>query len=435
MDDFSEGSSITSSAPSSSASRLEDEAPLSDGSGWCGQPLPSLQAEELAACLQGSGDYDAALDLMMPSEVHAGNRLGCLDLTAASDHLAEPWRKVIKPHSPCEARREAVPDMSAVAEVRARRPPARAATASGSLDRGPRSSLRLGRSGSSASGYAARSDGRPPAPSVNGADDEYVDAGAEVGMAGSASSWHDTLAQFPSLLRLYPLATASEGALGEAGELLNEVVETATDPADRSSDPDAGYCDAPGEAPEEAPGSSVAVASAGAVPTSAARGSGHSGSGPPYCTPTPRQEERATPSMGSARAPADMSDVAAAWAELERERQALALRERAVSQCEAAARRAEARNLAASQQLAELRQRLDEYGKELEEGVITLSLQQDALREERRQAAEMHAQARRLCAAAVREDALASKMAEWDGRPWMSIPTPFHGRHGSGHVF
>lgn len=103
----------------------------------------------------------------------------------------------------------------------------------------------------------------------------------------------------------------------------------------------------------------------------------------------------------------------AAWSEVNEQQQRLAAREREVAQREAAVRRAEARNRATARQLAELRRRLDEYGHELEDGVAALTAQQRALREERWQAAELRARARRSCGGAG--EAFASKVREWDG--------------------
>merc|ERR1712008_143135 len=82
-------------------------------------------------------------------------------------------------------------------------------------------------------------------------------------------------------------------------------------------------------------------------------------------------------------------------------------RERDVTQREVAVHRAEARSQASARQLAELRRRLDDYGEELEEGVAALTSQQNALREERRQTLELQARARRMCAAAIRDDVVA----------------------------
>lgn len=85
------------------------------------------------------------------------------------------------------------------------------------------------------------------------------------------------------------------------------------------------------------------------------------------------------------------SDLAAAWAEVELVKSRLAQRERELAEREAATARAEVRNRATARQLAELRRRLDDYGQELEEGVMALTGQQNALREERRQTAELQA--------------------------------------------
>lgn len=116
------------------------------------------------------------------------------------------------------------------------------------------------------------------------------------------------------------------------------------------------------------------------------------------------------------------SNSAAAWAEVDLAQQHLAQREREVELREVAARRAEARNRATARQLAELRRRLDDYGQELEEGVMALTNQQNALREERRQTAELQARARRICASGTRDDmvSISSKLNDWNSsrRPW-----------------
>mmetsp|Transcript_103366 Transcript_103366/g.323141 ORF Transcript_103366/g.323141 Transcript_103366/m.323141 type:complete len:161 (+) Transcript_103366:1-483(+) len=117
------------------------------------------------------------------------------------------------------------------------------------------------------------------------------------------------------------------------------------------------------------------------------------------------------------------ADLDAAWAEIEQARRELVQREREVEQREVAVQRAEARNQAAAQQLSELRHRLDDYGEELEEGVAALAAQQKALREERRQTLELQARARRMCAAAVRDDAAVSKFRDWERRSWTPTPT------------
>jgi hypothetical protein len=111
------------------------------------------------------------------------------------------------------------------------------------------------------------------------------------------------------------------------------------------------------------------------------------------------------------------SDLASAWAEVEQVRLSLLQRARELSQREGAVRRAEARNTAAAQQLGELRHRLDDYSSELEQGVAALTAQQEAVREERRQTLEMQARVRRMCAAAVRDDVVASKGRDWH-RVW-----------------
>ena len=69
-------------------------------------------------------------------------------------------------------------------------------------------------------------------------------------------------------------------------------------------------------------------------------------------------------------------ELAMAWA-------ALAQRESNVAAREAAAARAEERNEASAQQLAELRRRFTHYGLELEEGIASLADQQVALQEHR----------------------------------------------------
>lgn len=107
----------------------------------------------------------------------------------------------------------------------------------------------------------------------------------------------------------------------------------------------------------------------------------------------------------------------AAWAEVDLAQQRLVQREREVELREVAGRRAEARNRATARQLAELRRRLDDYGQELEEGVMALSAQQNALRDERRHTSELQARARRMCAAAPRDE-FSSKVSDWDRRPW-----------------
>lgn len=102
----------------------------------------------------------------------------------------------------------------------------------------------------------------------------------------------------------------------------------------------------------------------------------------------------------------EMSWAAARRAEEEtaQMRRAITRRERELTQRESALRHREARSEAQARQLSELRLRLDRYGEELEDGCAALTAQQDALRDERRQVGEMQARARRMCAAAVRDD-------------------------------
>merc|ERR1712150_72601 len=102
------------------------------------------------------------------------------------------------------------------------------------------------------------------------------------------------------------------------------------------------------------------------------------------------------------------ADVQAAWAEMDKAGQSLAKRERELAQREAAVRRAEMRQRMTARQLNELQQRLDDYNRELEEGVVELTAQQNALREERRQTVELQARARRMCLAAARDESSAS---------------------------
>ncbi|CAE8602534.1 unnamed protein product, partial [Polarella glacialis] len=106
--------------------------------------------------------------------------------------------------------------------------------------------------------------------------------------------------------------------------------------------------------------------------------------------------------------------VEEAWAEAEHLRRTLEQREREIELREAAVRRAEVRNNAKTRQLSEMRRRLEDYSEELEEGVVALAAQQAALRDERRHATELQARARRMVAAATREDNLPSKMRNWE---------------------
>lgn len=314
--------------------------------------------------------------------------------------------------------------------------------------------------------------------------------------------WSETLARFPSLLRLYPLADSSEAERAEeedeallreaetqervAAELAAQLeVDAPVQAQDLVScsghagvaEANPGQCaevpQKPGveaaaahEAAERAAAEAAAAATAGADghaahagATPARRGQsgtvahawgpwqGQSWGGTPMTSgqTTPRTPAclgrvtpHSAPSQASGRWPrvgymqhADgylpdhlengswaADDLSRAWAEVERARQSLAHREREVVQREIAARRAEARNVAEKRQLDELRQRLDEYGQELEQGIVSLTAQQSALRDERRQTMEMQARVRRLCAAAVRDDVVASKARDWERRPW-----------------
>lgn len=109
-----------------------------------------------------------------------------------------------------------------------------------------------------------------------------------------------------------------------------------------------------------------------------------------------------------------ISDLTTAWDELEQARYSLNLREREIALREAAIYRAKARNIAAARQLNEHRHRLDEYGEELEEGMFALKLQQNALRQERRQALDSQPRTRRMCAVAAHERAPPEFRSDWD---------------------
>lgn len=278
-------------------------------------------------------------------------------------------------------------------------------------------------------------------------------------------SWHETLARFPSLLRLYPLAECNEGTMEDelfpaAGETAAGAEEDGAADVDARADAEPG-----GEQPAPGPELQAQHAAGGdaaellqgqgsAELREELRGTWTSDAGlgtctPPPCTPVrlPGGQAQATPrsapSRGAGRSrqgytasshadwqPSHLTsdgwssgDLAAAWAEIHQARHGLAQREREVAQREAAVRRAETRNQAAARELDELRRRLDDYGEELENGVAALTAQQNALREERRQTLELQARARRMCAAAVREDVVTSKFREWDRRPLTPTPT------------
>lgn len=330
-------------------------------------------------------------------------------------------------------------------------------------------------------------------------DDEAMHGGS---YKRSAASWHETLTQFPSLLRLYPMADSSEfegGGDGDVGEdELNGMPPKASDDEetaearcqstknDNKADTAEGQA-AAGTEPEQQPASQPGWRSPGAQSASTGQSSPttqssplartamlgaqaemmaetaatvatrhipsaqeqarymqamQGGGGAPYgggssapCTPAGRGRTQVTPhsmpvaawprsarSSGAAYAGdnsrrAPNSDLAAAWAEVEQVRQSLLQRERELSQREAKVWREEARNASAAKQLGELRHRLDDYSAELEQGVATLTAQQQAAREERRQTLEMQARVRRMCAAAVRDDVVASKAQDWN-RAW-----------------
>eukprot|EP00931_Biecheleriopsis_adriatica_P096981 TRINITY_DN7072_c0_g1_i2.p1 TRINITY_DN7072_c0_g1~~TRINITY_DN7072_c0_g1_i2.p1 ORF type:complete len:522 (+),score=106.18 TRINITY_DN7072_c0_g1_i2:19-1584(+) len=106
-------------------------------------------------------------------------------------------------------------------------------------------------------------------------------------------------------------------------------------------------------------------------------------------------------------------DPREAWAEVEHARRVIEQRARDLDLREAALRRAEARNAGAERQLGELRRRLEDYSEELEEGMVALTAQQSAAREERRHAAELQARARRMYAM-MRDTNGTSKMRDWE---------------------
>jgi len=269
-------------------------------------------------------------------------------------------------------------------------------------------------------------------------------------------SWRDTLAKYPSLLRLYPLAASAEGTHDETEEL---TAFTGAEAAASTTALTENACDANGDERESRTELQNAAEGAGRAPgaaetprTSTPRGvttqggrgfdaesQDHPGDGR-HNAPHPVSNGYSTPgsttSAGSWRRRPPFgarhgephhfnggeawypSDAEPSWSDLQAMQWNLSQRERDVAQREAAVRRAEARNLATARQLSDLKRRLDEYGEELEEGVSALAAQQNALHEERRQTAEVQARARRLCAAAVRDEVLASKVREWDMPPW-----------------
>lgn len=161
-----------------------------------------------------------------------------------------------------------------------------------------------------------------------------------------------------------------------------------------------------------------------AMRTGAVHRGGHSAP----CTPAQGRAQATPYSMNSRNGghawPRSLptEDLSAAWAEVEQVRQSLIRRERELSHREAGVQRAEARNTAAARQLGELRVRLDDYSGELEQSAVALSAQQQSVREERRQTLEMQARVRRMCAAAVRDDVVASKARDWQ-RAWTPTQT------------
>lgn len=280
-----------------------------------------------------------------------------------------------------------------------------------------------------------------------------------VALSYPSYSWHETLARFPSLLRLYPLAECSEGAMEDelfhAGNNCEAPAEpepqtapategaaTATIPQVQTAPHHVEELPTPIAAVHECTGTAMQAENVAVAGHEATWHSGLGSCTPPPCTPV-RVGQRAYVSPHGTRQghgnghPGEWGDggghsvqegwgppeLEAAWAEIEQVREELAQRERDVSQREVAVHRAEARNQASARQLAELRRRLDDYGEELEEGVAALTSQQNALREERRQTLELQARARRMCAAAIRDDVVASKFSQWSRRSWTPSPT------------
>lgn len=283
----------------------------------------------------------------------------------------------------------------------------------------------------------------------------------------AANSWHDTLTRFPSLLRLYPLASSSECALdGEEQPVEADERDSVDKDAHAQHRPphdiQSAIAEPAGGEPanhseqrvrpgtQAAPPANVDTSPATNSPVDRAP---HSASftGTTMSHANTQSQEHAFGPRGMADLPRTMSayqpaqppvesdwynqcefhypstcsndDIAGAWAEIDQVREELDQRERELAQREAAVRRSEVRNSAVSQQLDELRHRLDEYSEELEEGVIALTAQQNALREERRQTIEMQARARRMCAAAVRDEVVSSRSRNWDHRSWTPTST------------
>lgn len=298
--------------------------------------------------------------------------------------------------------------------------------------------------------------------SAEGAPSEMSEDGFPLQGFGGGTSWRETLARFPDLPRRYPLATCSEGEGEEADEMsgkrpgnnhTQESEDTPPTPAGSAAgsvtvrhaplSPHGAAVAAAGGENEALPPPTPASARSSSsgqgtarlrstygwqpAPASATTAAGVGPGGPPASgadggfllnghgtlLPPPGVSDR----CGSA------AELSAAWAEVERIRRSLIRRERDLAQREAAVRRSEARNFAAARQLNDLRSRLDEYGEELEEGVLSLTAQQNALRDERRKAMELQARVRRLCAATVREDVMASRASEWERRSWTPTQT------------
>lgn len=258
------------------------------------------------------------------------------------------------------------------------------------------------------------------------ADDEEQRAYASQAEAYPSYSWRDTLARFPSLLKLYPLAASSEaghddgseaagGAAGSVAggasagglagneEYLNSVPASTNrlneqPPPPRPASPSKGPCRERNALPPRPPGSTP--------PRTPARSSGS-------C--------RATPNTAAVRSRQnDDEELTAAYTEVAIAKRRLDQRERELELREANIRRGEARNNAVARQLHELRGRLNDYSQELERGVLALSEQQEALKEERRQTLELQARARRMCATAVRDEVMATKVRDWERRSWTS---------------
>merc|ERR1712232_65807 len=91
-------------------------------------------------------------------------------------------------------------------------------------------------------------------------------------------------------------------------------------------------------------------------------------------------------------------------------RQNLAQREKELMQREDAVRCAEARNHATAQQLIEFKMWLDEYSEKLDDDVAAFNAQQNTFQEERRQTTILQAHARRMWAAAIREEVIADNL-------------------------